>query len=296
MLLMGALPDTRSGSPADLSNPGQALAGGYSAVPKRVVSIGPNLTETIFALGRGDHVVGVTDFCTYPPEVRNLPKVGGYINPNLERLLALGPDLVIVRGKHEKVDRFCRSKAIPILHVNMDSLSSIYEGIIQLGSVFRKVERAQMLCEAIRHQLKAVSRHVSQYPRLKVFISLGRAPGSLANIYTAGGPSFMTEILKIAGGDNIFEDVKKSYPEVSKESLIRRAPEVIFEMRPGEDLADARRKQIREDWKVLRGVPAIANGRIHILTEDYLLIPGPRVGVATRFLAETLHPDFEDGS
>ena len=293
---MGALPDTGSGSPLDLSNPGQVLAGGCAAVPKRVVSMGPNLTETIFALGRGDHVVGVTDFCIYPPEVRNLPKVGGYINPNLERLLALGPDLVIVRGKHEKVDRFCRSKAIPILHVHMDTLSSIYEGIIQLGSVFRKVERAQMLCEGIRHQLKAVSRDVSQYPRQKVFISLGRAPGSLANIYTAGGPSFMSEILKIAGGDNIFEDLKQSYPEVSKESLIRRAPEVIFEMRPGEGIPDSRRKQIREDWKALRGIPAIVNGRIHILTEDYLLIPGPRVGVATRFLAKTLHPDFRDGS
>jgi iron complex transport system substrate-binding protein len=271
-------------------------AADHPSVPRRVVSMGPNLTETIFALGRGDRVVGVTDFSSYPPEAKKLPKVGGYINPNLERITALRPDLVIVRGKYEKVDKYCRSRGIRIVHVNMDNLTSIYQGIYELGRIFGKLEKAQDLCAAIRNQLEKVSREAARYPRQKVFVCLGRAPGSLSSIYTAGRPSFITEILKVAGGDNIFEDVKQPYPEASKESLIRRAPEVILEMRAGEKISESRRRQIIDDWKILGGVPAITKERIYVLTEDFLLVPGPRVGIAASFLLETLQAEIKSES
>ena len=273
---------------------GDGQATEHPSVPQRVVSMGPNLTETIFALGRGDLVVGVTDFSNYPPEAKDLPRVGGYINPNLERLTVLRPDLVIVRGKYEKVAKYCKRKNIPIVHVNMDSLFSIYQGILELGRIFNKVEKAQALCKTIRHQLEEVSRDAAQYGRQKTFVCLGRAPGSLSSIYTAGGPSFVTEILKVAGGDNIFQDVKQPYPEASKESLIRRAPEVILEMRPGEKISRSRREQIIGDWKILRGVPAISNRKIFVLTEDFLLVPGPRVGIAARFLLKTIQTEIQD--
>jgi iron complex transport system substrate-binding protein len=269
---------------------------GNPSVPRRVVSMGPNLTETIFALGSGDHVVGVTDFSNYPPEVKTLPKVGGYINPNLERITALRPDLVIVRGKYEKVDKYCRSRGIRIVHINMDSLVSIYQGIKEVGRIFDKREKAQAVCRTIRNQLEKVSRKAARYPRQKVFVCLGRAPGSLSSIYTAGGPSFVTEILSVAGGENIFEDVKQPYPEASKESLIRRSPEVILEMRAGEKISESRRRQIVNDWKILRGVPAITKERIYVLTEDFLLVPGPRVGIAARFLLETLQAEIQSES
>ncbi|MCK4390158.1 MAG: ABC transporter substrate-binding protein [Desulfobacterales bacterium] len=283
-----ALPSTASVS--------RAQAHHHGPKARRIVSMAPNITETIFALGCGDCVVAATDFCTYPAEARALPKVGGYFNPNLERLTALCPDLLILQGKHEKVDAFCRAKGIPVLHVAMDSISSIYRGIVDLGSALHRPERAEHLCTTIRHQLEAVQKEVAGYPRQKVFICLGRAPSGMTNLYTAGGPSFISEILQIAGGDNIFADVTQPYPEASKESLLKRAPEIIIEMRPGEDISDLRRRQIIAEWDILRGVPAVSNRRVYVLTEDLLLVPGPRVGVAARFLAKPLHPEIQDGS
>ncbi len=268
---------------------GQAL----SSNGPRIVSMAPNITETIFALGCGDLLVGVTDFCTYPPEAKGLPKMGGAINPNLEKLIALRPDLVILQGKHEKVDAFCRIRRICVLHVNMDSLSSIYRGIISLGQALHCPRRAQRLCDSIRCELEAVRGVVAGKKRPRIFICLGRASGSLASIYTAGGKSFISEIIKMAGGDNIFEDVTLPYPETSKESLIKRAPEVIIEMRPGEEISDSRRMSLIAQWDILRGIPAVSDRRVCILTEAFLLVPGPRVGTAARFIAETLHPEVK---
>lgn len=267
-----------------------------SPAVQRVVSMAPNITETIFALECGDRLVGVTDFCLFPVEARAIPKVGAFYNPNLERLTALRPDLVVLQGKHEKVDAFCRAKGIGVLHVAMDSISSIYGGIVDLGEALQCPERAENLCTGIHKELKAVRSDVAGFARHKVFICLGRAPAGLTSLYTAGGSSFISEILQIAGGENVFQDVTLPYPEASKESLIKRAPEIIIELRPGEDLSDLRRSQIISEWNTLRGVPAISNHKVYVLTENFLLVPGPRVGLAARFLARTLHQEMQNGS
>jgi len=275
--------------PASSANPHHSRS--ENSVNKRIVCIGPNVTETLFALGRGDRVVGVSDFCNYPPEALGVAKVGAFINPNLEKITALRPDLVVVQGMQEKMDRFCKSRGIPILHVHMNTLSSIYSGILNLGRKFDAIKRAYELCEEIQAQIERISKEVAPYPPRKVFICLGRADGGLTNLFTAGGSSYISEILEVAGGENIFGDLKHPYPEVSKESLIKRGPEVILEMRPGESIPDFRQSRILGDWQILQGIPAISTGAIHILTEDFILVPGPRVGMATRFLARTLHPE-----
>jgi len=274
---------------------GYAQAGQDALKARRIVSMAPSITEIIFALEKEDSLVGVTDFCSYPPETSSLPKVGGYLNPNLEKLVILRPDLVIIQGNHEKLEKFCKKRGISILYVNMDSISTIYRGIETLGRALNCRERAGNLCTYISNGLESIQRDVSRATRQKVFICLSRSPGSLANLYTVGGSSFISEILKLAGGVNIFDDVMQPYPEASKESLIKRAPEIIIEMRPGENISSDRRKQIISDWDSFQGVPAIKNKRIHILTEDFILIPGPRVAVAARLIAETLHPEIKDG-
>jgi iron complex transport system substrate-binding protein len=256
---------------------------------RRIISMAPNITETIFALGFGDRVVGVTDFCVYPPQAKELPKVGGFFNPNLERLAALQPDLVILQGRHDKVDRFCAGRHIAAFHVNMDSLSTIYSGIRDLGEVLGAHVQAQVLCTAIRNELEAVRADVSGRDKKKVFVSLGRAMGSMANLYTVGGTSFLSEVLEIAGGENIFRDVTQPYPEASKESLIKRAPDVILEMRPGETLSPEDRRRIIAEWQIFRNIPAVSHGDIQVVTEDFVLVPGPRVAAIAKILAEALH-------
>ncbi|MBW2109114.1 MAG: ABC transporter substrate-binding protein [Deltaproteobacteria bacterium] len=199
---------------------------------RRVISIGPNITETVFAIGRGDFLVGVTDFCVYPPQALALPKVGGVFNPNLERIAVLNPDLVILQGRHEKLDTFCRARGIETLHMAMDSLSSIYQGIVAMGRALGASKQARTLNTAIHGKLEAVRRAVAPFPRQKVFISLGRAMGTMSQVYTVGGSSFLSEILSVAGGDNIFADVNRPYPEASKESLLKRSPDAIFLVLP----------------------------------------------------------------
>ena len=289
-------PMTRAGNNALPWTASARISHKHESSAQRIVSMAPNITETVFALGCGDRLVGVTDFCLFPVEASALPKVGGYYNPNLERLTALRPDLVVLQGKHEKVDAFCRARGIHVMHVAMDSISSIYAGIVDLGKALSCPERARNLCASICKELKSVRGDVAGFVRQRVFICLGRAPAGLTSLYTAGGPSFISEILQIAGGDNVFQNVILPYPEASKESLIKRAPEIIIELRPGEDLSDLRRSQIISEWNILRGVPAISNHKVYVLTENFLLVPGPRVGLAARFLARTLHQDIQDGS
>jgi len=260
----------------------------------RAVSLGPNITETIFALGQGHCLVGVSDFDNFPPEARALPRVGGYVNPNFERLLALRPDLVLLHGKHDKVDAFCKDKGIRVVHVAMESVSSVFSAITQLGEVFQCSQRATRLSAAIGKDLEALRKTVSPYRRPRVFVSLWRSAGGLSGLGTAGKGSYVGELVEAAGGESIFGNVSIPYPEASKESLIKREPEVILELRPGEEISDAQKKALVSDWQVLRTVPAVQSGSIHILTNDFLLVPGPRMGSAVRAIARALHPEMDD--
>jgi iron complex transport system substrate-binding protein len=219
--------------------------------------------------------------------------VGGYVNPNFERLLALRPDLVLLHGKHEKVDAFCRDKGIGAVHVAMESLSSVFSAITQLGEVFECPQRAARLCRNIGEDLGALRKEVSLYQRPRVFVSMWRSAGGLASLATAGKGSYVGELLEAAGGESIFKDVAVPYPEVSKESLMKRKPEVILELRPGEEISDEKKRTLISDWQVLRTVPAVQSNRIHILTDDFLLVPGPRMGLAVKAIAQALHPEID---
>jgi iron complex transport system substrate-binding protein len=260
-----------------------------SSWPGRVISMAPNITETIFLLGEGDRLVGVTSFCVYPLQAKALPKVGGFYNPNLERLIALRPDLVALQGMHRKVDAFCRTRNIPVCHVDMDSLSTIYGGIMKLGSVLGVSARAKIQCENIRNGLERVRRKTAGMGRKRIYISLGRTMGSMSNLYTVGGTSFISEVLSVAGGTNVFADVTQPYPEVSKESLIKRAPDIILEIYPGETISERQRRQILEEWKAFPTIPAVDEGEIHIMTEDFILLPGPRVVRVAEIFADAIH-------
>ncbi|MBW1988367.1 MAG: ABC transporter substrate-binding protein [Deltaproteobacteria bacterium] len=258
-------------------------------VPSRIITMAPSITEIVFALGQGHRVAGVSDFCTYPPEALEKPSVGGHLNPNTERITVLGPDLVILQGKSEKTARFCEKRGIPMLFVDMDSIPTIYKGIRTIAKTLSCVDRGEALIRDIQARLDEVKKRIAGKKRRSVFICIGREPGGVASLYTTGGNSFVSQLVEIAGGDNIFADVNHPYPEASKEVLIRRAPEVILDIRLGRDISPEQAQKLKAAWKVLRGVPAVENGEIHVLTRDFLLVPGPRVGLATQRFAEVLH-------
>jgi len=265
-----------------------------ASLPQRIVATAPNIVECLFALGVGDRVVGVGDFCTWPPEARDKPRVGGEFNPNFERILALEPDLIVVQGKAEKVDDFSRRYGIRVLRVDMDDLATIYAGLRELGGAVGCRAEAERLVARIRLDLAKVAHRVAGRRRPRVFLCLGRRAGSLRSLFSVGGTSFLSQVLEVAGGENVLADLEQPYPQVLNESLVQRAPEVILELHAGEELSDDVRRRLLGDWEAVASLPAVRSHRIHILTDDYLMIPGPRLAQVAARLAEALHPDLSE--
>lgn len=273
-----------------------ALAAGCGpslAAPERtgVVTFAPSITETVFAIGQGDRVVGVTDFCLYPPEAAALPKLGGVFNPNLEALAALAPTMLIVPGPSStgKLSEFAKRMGIEVVDGHMDSLATIDAGMQRIGDALGASDEAKMVRQEIAAQLDAIARAVADETRPRVLLVASRDTHTLDSVFTMGGTSFLSELLDVAGGTNIFADETQPYFEASKESIVAAEPEVIIEFHAGAALSAAELERFRGDWQALPSLPAVRDGRVYLLTENFTLIPGPRIVDTARLMAQQLH-------
>ena len=253
-----------------------ALGSGASA-PKRIVSTAPALTEMLFAVGAGARVVGVTDFCTWPAEARRLPRIGGAINPNLEAVLALRPDLVVLYGAHPALREFCRRHTIPVADVYCDTWATITNAIARIGALTGHAAEAAALRAGMTRRWEAVRTRAAGRAPLRVLLCGGRGAGPVAACMTMNGASFVSEALAVAGGSNVFAGVAGSYPEVAAEAIMARAPEAIVELRPGEALTASACERLRREWSTLASTPAVRGQRVFFVTNDFALIPGPRL-------------------
>lgn len=263
-------------------------------IPQRVVTFAPNITQWAFALGAGDRVVGISDFCIYPPEALTRRKCGGEISPNFELLVALKPDLIIVEGKAAKIREFCNNNHIAFLGLEMNSLEQIKSDVTTLGRVLGVAEKAKTLIDKMDADLNRLRVDVTKGKRPRVFISLFHPQGSMGTLATAGGGTFLDEMIVLAGGENIFADRAEPYPRVSKETLIRRRPEIILEFLPGEKIDARRNAEMDNDWASLSSIPAVKQKRIRRLTEDYVLMPGTRIVQIARLLRAAVHPELKE--
>ncbi len=259
-----------------------------SGVPQRIVVASPGLVECVFAIGAGDRVVGVSQFTDFPPEAKERPSIGGAFNPTFDRILELKPDLVLVQSKAEKLAAFCREKGIRIVHVNLETLADMLGGLLVLGELLDCEAQALVVVRRLTRGLQGAPEAGTSRPVPRVFLCTSHTPGSLRSLGSTGRGTFLTELVELAGGKSVFGDVAAPYPIVSKEALVSRAPEVIIELRPGA-CSDEERAQLLADWKLLPSLPAVRDGRIHILTASSLLIPGPRVLDTIRRLATAIH-------
>lgn len=261
--------------------------------PGGIITYAPNITETVFALGQGHRIVGVTVFCDYPPEAASKEVIGGYLDPNLERITALAPELIILPGKLEKIAELARQNGIPVLHAHMDNLQTIHDGIMSIGEALDCKDRAQALWAGMQRDLQRVREAVKDRSRPRVLLVHTRRDHDLNNIFTVGRTSFLSELADIAGTENIFADVEQAYFEASKESVVLRAPDIIIEFHAGEDLSEDEKRRFAADWQRLPSVPAVRDGRIHLFLESYGLRPGPRVAKIAAELAKMAHPGVQ---
>jgi len=258
--------------------------------PTRIVSLVPALTEMLFALGAGPQVVGVSSFDDFPPEVKKLPRVGALLDPDMERILSLRPDLVIVYGSQTDLEAQLARTKIRAYSYRHAGLAGVFLTLRDLGSSVGRPQDAERVVQNIQTRLDAIKARVAKLPAVRTLLVFERDPGTLRGVYASGGIGFMHDILTIAGGANVFADVTREAVQPSIETLLARAPELILEIRPmGVTRGDIPKE--RHAWDALASVPAVKNGRIYIETDDYLVVPGPRVADAAETIARILHPE-----
>jgi iron complex transport system substrate-binding protein len=263
--------------------------------PRRIVSLVPSMTEVLFAIGAGDTVVGVSSYDRFPPEVMSRPHVGALLDPDFERILSLKPDLVIVYATQSDLIGRLRRAGIPTFVSKHAGLADVTASINQLGARVGRLEHAAKVAAAIDRDLDDIRQRVAGRPRPKTALIFGREPGALRAIYASGGVGFMHDMLTLAGGADVFADVKRENLQVTAEVLLARAPEVIIEAHPANNWTADRIAKEQAVWNGLPALPAVRTKRVYVLADDRLSAPGPRVAEGARLLARTLHPEaFRD--
>jgi iron complex transport system substrate-binding protein len=266
-----------------------ACAGLQAAGPTRVVSIIPATTEMLFAMGAGDRVVAVGSYDHFPAAVERLPRVGGLLDPNVERILTMKPDLVVVYGTQTDLKTELDRARIPYYSYTDGGLPDITEAIRSLGARVGVLPEARALAARIERQLADIRARVASSPRPKTLVVFGRERGSLRNIDASGGEGFLHDMLDTAGGADVLGDLPRQSVMMSTEMVLARAPDVIIELRSS--AGDRNAASDLRAWDALPSVPAVRNHRIHVLEGEEFVVPGPRVALAAERIARLLHPD-----
>jgi len=255
------------------------------------VSLIPAVTEMIYAMGEGARLAAVSAYDHFPADVARLPRVGGLLDPSVERILAIKPDLVIVYAtQKELIDRLDRA-GIPYYTYQHKALPDIVTTIRAIGARIGSAARADAVAAALERSLAEIRAKTAGLPHPATLLVFERDPASLRNVYASGGYGFLHDMLEIAGGRNVFAGVKQQAVQASTEMLIASKPEVIIELLYGDSLKNADIAKELRAWSALGSIPAVRSNRVAALTGDEFVVPGPRVVDATRKLARTLHPD-----
>jgi iron complex transport system substrate-binding protein len=260
---------------------GQAVP--QSSVPQKVVSLAPSVTETIFALGFGDRLVGVTTSCDYPAEARKIPKIGGFMNPSLETIVAKRPDIVI--GASSATDpakaREMERLGLEVTLISLASVSDILSSIKSIARSLGSPEAGEKLVHKITLQMDQVRARVAPAPRRSTLLLVGLRP-----LIAVGGKNFIDELITLAGGKNIAGDAAQPWLNLPDEYVVAKAPQVIIEAGMGSE-----RDQIAKHWADLKSIPAVQHRRVYRYPSDKMLRPGPRIGEGLEEIARLLHPE-----
>jgi len=265
--------------------PGAAAAPAMpaDASPRRIVSLAPSLTETLFALGLGGRVVGVDDYSVWPAAAAAKARIGGLFNPNLEKIVSLRPDLAVLLPSEHDVAAKLRGLGVASLIVPVETLADVERSFLAIARRCGVAPAGERLAAAWRAELAP-----QPVPGgLEVMLSVGRQPGRLTGILAAARGTFLDELLARLGGVNVFASAATRYPQVGLEEVVARAPQVILELR-SDPAPPALAAALVRDWCQLPTVPAVRDGRIQVIAGDYVLVPGPRLPLLYRAMRGAL--------
>jgi iron complex transport system substrate-binding protein len=257
--------------------------------PRRIVSLVPALTDMLLAIGARPQLVGVSSYDD-DPSVKALPRVGALLDPDVERILSLKPDLVLVYGSQEDVLAQLGRASIPAFPYRHGGLPHVVQTIRQLGQRVGQQAQAAEVAEAIERRIAAVRATVASAARPRTLLVFGRETGTLRGIFASGGRGFLNDMLEAAGGTNVYADIAAESVQVSSEMILARAPEVIVELRSNESLDATQEAREMAPWKALASTPAVRTNRLHLLAGKSINVPGPLVGEGVERFARVLHP------
>jgi iron complex transport system substrate-binding protein len=250
--------------------------------PRRIVSLAPSVTETLFALGFGDRLAGVSDFCFLPPGTAPIARVGGLLNPSLESIAALHPDILVATtsGNDPGLAAQAAALGLPLYTLHTPDVERTLQAIARLGEALGAPDRGRTLALVLNRRLQATAARVAGRRRPLVLYVVWADP-----LVVPGGPSLVTDALRRAGGVSVTAEATAAWPTFSLESVIGRAPEVILTTPKNAGLA----RKLASDpaWS---GVPAVRSGSIHVVS-DAIERPGPGVVRAIEEVARILHPE-----
>lgn len=251
--------------------------------PQRIVSMTPALTEILFAVGLGEKVVGVTDYCDHPPEAARRARIGGYVNPSVEAILDLHPDLVLVSpaAGNREAALAVRRAGVRLEVIPAESLSEAFAAMESVARICGAEERGRQLLQSVQERIDAVAAKARSLPRVRTLFCVQIDP-----LIAAGRGTLPSELLELAGGTNIVAAAR--YPRVGIETVLAEAPEVILQARM--DVADpSAARSANAYWSQWASVPAVKQHRVFVFDATIALRPGPRVAEAVELLARLLH-------
>lgn len=259
-----------------------------SAKPERIISLLPSNTETLFAVGAGEQVVGVTSYCNYPPEAATRKQVGGITvqSISVETIIALEPDLVLTNPAQAEIAETLTESGLPVVVLDPASLEDIYANIELVGQVTGHPDEAAMLVTELRNRAEAVKKAVAAIPeeeQLSVFYEVWHDP-----LMTAGPNTVIGQIIDLAGGRNIFADVAEDWPQVSAEVVLTRNPAIILGPESHGSELTVEKIAARPGWD---NIDAVKNDRVYLLDPDAVSRPGPRIIGMLEEIARDLYPD-----
>jgi iron complex transport system substrate-binding protein len=250
----------------------------------RIVSLAPNLTEIVYAVGAGNRLVGDTEYCDYPPEAKSVAKVGDTMKPSIERIVALKPDVVLVStaSQLEVFTQQLNDQKIAVYVTNPGNLEEVFHSIETLGDLFGEHGRAAALSAELRKRTAAVETALKGVTPVKVFYQVSNEP-----LYTIGRDGYLTDLVRRAGGVSVTADVPGAFPRYSDEAALAGMPEAII-LPTGSSAMGAANSTVA---RALQNSPAVRNKKIYKVNDDHLSRPGPRLIEGLEEMARALHPE-----
>lgn len=270
-------------------------AANAGAEESRIVSLVPSFTETLFAIGAGADVVGVSTYCAYPPEAAKLPRAGGLFDPSIEAIVVLKPTLVLMSGYAADAAKRIETLGIRTIALRHDTLEEILASFRAIGEATGRAAEGEALAAQIESEIEAARKASADRPKTRTLLVVGRdvSVPTLREVYAAGPTGYLNELLEAAGGTNVLTESATSYPVLTAESILALRPDLVLEIADDQHAKQIESGEAYAPWKTVPGLNLVDEGRVKILTGNYLNIPGPRIELTLRDFAKALHPEAE---